>query len=110
MKMLKTSQHPYSDIIPMAGNHIEARLKNFMQWSDISAGYTSAEDLINSCDLDAAGKVSCAIQTTDLIAESYAAAARVYLHCRLYRYVINNTYSQKSNIHIIKPTSDFPAH
>lgn len=81
----------------MAGKHLEARLRSFLQWSDFSAGFPSPDALIDSCKLDARGKVSCAIKTTELIAESYAAAARIYLHCRLFRYLFEELPIRSSN-------------
>lgn len=74
-------------IAPMAGKVLETRLHNFQQWSDFSEGYSSPEALFAGCQLDASGKVMSPVDMTELIAESYVASAKVYLQCRLFRYV-----------------------
>ena len=69
------------------GQAISDRLDNFWQWSDLSNGYLTSQGLVDSCELDENGKIFTAIKTTELVAESYAAAAQIYLYCRLMRYV-----------------------
>ena len=68
------------------GNAIGGRLNNFWQWSDLSEGYVTSEELLNSCNLDETGKVFSHVKVTELIAETYVAAAQIYLYCRLLRF------------------------
>lgn len=77
---------PESTVVPIAGKVIEDRLDGFRQWSDLSEGHASAEDLLASCVLDQDGKVSCAVAVNELTAESYVAMAQIYLQCRVFRY------------------------
>lgn len=70
------------------GSAIEQRLHNFWQWSDLSKGYATSQELLDSCELDENGKVSSCIKVTELVAESYVAAAQIYLYCRLLRFVL----------------------
>ena len=67
------------------GRAISERLENFWQWSDLSQGHVTTQQLIDSCELDENGKVFTAKSTTELVAENYAAAPHVYLYCRLKR-------------------------
>ncbi|KAM5464524.1 hypothetical protein MferCBS49748_005408 [Microsporum ferrugineum] len=60
-------------------------LKSFHQWSELSDGYPSAEELLRSCDLDETGKVQTATKVTELTGETWVAAAQIYLYCRLLR-------------------------
>lgn len=68
------------------GSVITTRLENFWQWSDLSEGHASSQDLIDSCNLDENGKVFSPVKVTELIAETYVAAAQIYLFCRLLRF------------------------
>jgi hypothetical protein len=77
------------------GRAIGERLENFWQWSDLSMGYTTTQALLDSCELDENGKVFTAVKTTELVAESYAAAAQIYLYCRLMRKSRRHPYVQK---------------
>jgi hypothetical protein len=43
------------------------------------------EALLDSCVLDAAGKVDCPAKVTEVIGEAYVAAAQIYLQCRRFR-------------------------
>jgi hypothetical protein len=61
------------------------RLNNFWQWSDLSYGYVTSQELIDSCILNEDGHVSDPIKATELLGETYAAAAQIYLYCRLMR-------------------------
>ena len=47
-----------------------------------------AQELLDSCKLDEDGKVTTEAKVTELIAESYVAAAQIYLQCRLFRYAL----------------------
>ncbi|CAN9156882.1 unnamed protein product [Alternaria alternata] len=67
------------------GRVIGERLQNFQHHSDLSEGYPNRQALLDSCELDENGKVSTAVKTTELLAESYVAAAQIYLYCRLMR-------------------------
>jgi hypothetical protein len=69
----------------MVAREIEKRLENFHQWSDIHSGFATSEELLASCRLDENGKVTTAEEMTNIIAESYAASAQIYLHCRVFR-------------------------
>ncbi|EGD94244.1 hypothetical protein TESG_01765 [Trichophyton tonsurans CBS 112818] len=68
-----------------AAKVISKGLKTFHQWSELSEGYPSAEELLRSCDLDENGKVQTATKVTELTGETWVAAAQIYLHCRLLR-------------------------
>ncbi|OAL73298.1 hypothetical protein A7D00_3073 [Trichophyton violaceum] len=68
-----------------AAKVISKGLKSFHQWSELSDGYPSAEELLRSCDLDKNGKVQTATKVTELTGETWVAAAQIYLHCRLLR-------------------------
>lgn len=81
-------KYPSSDVIPTVGHAIEKVLNNFWQWSELNkTGYKSAQDMLDSCvlELDEAGKVTTKEKVTDLVGESYVAAAQIYLQCRLFR-------------------------
>ena len=78
-------QTPDSTILPHGAAKIEERLENFHQWSELSQGYVSSENLIRSCILDAYGKVNSPAKVTDLTGETWIIAAKLYLHCRFYR-------------------------
>lgn len=80
-----TQQNPESTIIPAAGKVLASRLHNFHQWSDLSEGHPTSAKLLSSCVLGPDGRVHTSREATELIAESYAAAAQVYLHCRLFK-------------------------
>lgn len=85
MLLLIRVQEPDSVIIPLGALKLEHRLAGFHQWSELSEGPTSVEALLDSCILDAAGKVDCPAKVTELIGEAYVAAAQIYLQCRLFR-------------------------
>ncbi|KAH8590662.1 fungal-specific transcription factor domain-containing protein [Bisporella sp. PMI_857] len=80
----RRQKYPNSDIIPTVGSAIEEVLSEFRQWSGLSEGCEGAEALFDSCEL-VDGKVTTREKVTELIAESYVAAAQIYLHCRLFR-------------------------
>jgi len=67
------------------GAVIGTRLDNFWQWSGLSQGYSTTAELLASCELDENGKVFTATKVTELVAESCAASAQVYLYCRMMR-------------------------
>ena len=67
------------------GHILESKLHNFQQWSDFSEAYITPEMMLAECKLDAAGKVMSPVDMTNIIAESYVAAAQIYLQCRLFR-------------------------
>jgi len=72
-------------VLPKVGLAFRKQLKDFFQWCDLGSGYKTAEDLFNACKLDKDGKVTTALEVTLLIAESYVAAAEIYLFCRFFR-------------------------
>jgi hypothetical protein len=71
--------------VPLVGKVIEDKLENFWQWFDLSERYDTSDAILASCTLDENGKVTTAEEVTRLIAESYVAAAQIYLQCRLFR-------------------------
>ncbi|KAK0744873.1 fungal-specific transcription factor domain-containing protein [Apiosordaria backusii] len=70
--------------LPVA-RKIKDKLNNFRQWSDLSEGYQTSQELLDSCELDENGKVATNVKVTELIGESYVAAAQIYLQCRVFR-------------------------
>lgn len=80
-------KHPDSPVNLSVGNAIADVLAKFWQWSGLSEGYETTEALFDSCIVDEHGKVSTREKVTELIAESYVAAAQIYLQCRLFRCV-----------------------
>lgn len=72
----------------MVAKAIELKLQNFRQWSDISEGYATSDELIADCTLDPEGHVTTPEKVTELVAESYVAAAQIYHMCRLLRCVL----------------------
>ena len=83
-----STQRPFSDVYPAVGRELEKQLENFSQWSDLSEGHETCEALLTSCVLDGNGKVNSAERVTELVAETYVAAAQIYLQCRFFRCVI----------------------
>jgi hypothetical protein len=77
---------PNSTIIPLGAQALKRRLKNFHQWSELSDGYGSAEELLRSCVLNSDGLVESATTVTELTAEAWVQAAQLYLQCRFFRY------------------------
>ncbi|KAH7327172.1 fungal-specific transcription factor domain-containing protein [Rhexocercosporidium sp. MPI-PUGE-AT-0058] len=78
------------------GRAIGERLNNFWQWSELSLGYPTSLDLMNSCILDENGHVSDATKATELLAETYTAAGQIYLYCRLMRKPRNHPIVQQT--------------
>lgn len=83
----KLSMDPHRLAVQKLGQVIGELLQDFWQWSDLSLGYVTSRELVNSCELNENGKIFTAIKTTELVAESYGAATQIYLFCRLMRYV-----------------------
>lgn len=79
---------PDSPIPSVGANRLERTLENFKQWSDFSAGYPSTSELLNSCALDETGKVSNPTKVTELTGETWVCAAKIYLQCRYFRFVL----------------------
>ena len=63
-------------------------LEGFSQWSDVTPfGHALGEALFASCVVDGeTGWVGTREEVTSLVAESYVAAAQVYVLCRVFRY------------------------
>lgn len=83
-------KRPDSVIIPITGHEIENVLDTMWQWTPIASTiHTTSEALLKACreSLNEEGKVASAAAVTELTAASYLAAAQIYLHCRLFRYV-----------------------
>ena len=65
---------------------MERKLKDFWQWCELSDGYSTSQELLDSCELDDEGNVIDAGKVTLLGAEAHAASARLYLQCRFKRF------------------------
>jgi hypothetical protein len=80
-----------SIIIPLAAKELEKKLKKLRQWSELSPNpaqnHASAESLIESCQLNEQGLVTTEREVTDLGAEAWVQAARIYLQFRFFRSV-----------------------
>ena len=85
MLLADKTQSPDSTVIPHGAKRIEARLKVFRQWSDLSEGYATVEEMFDACVLDSEGKVDSAAMVTDLTGQTYVQTALLYLYCRFYR-------------------------
>ncbi|KAE9378263.1 hypothetical protein N431DRAFT_461797 [Stipitochalara longipes BDJ] len=81
----RMNESPDSMILPHGARKLEARLTNFHQWSDLSPGYNTADELLTSCVLDTNGQVNCPAKITELTGETWVAAAQIYLQCRVFR-------------------------
>jgi hypothetical protein len=81
----RMDEDPTSTIIPLGARAIEERLVNFRQWSELSEGYASPEELLDSCVLNSQGLVDSATKVTELTAEAWVQTARIYLQCRFFR-------------------------
>ena len=82
----RLQKDPQSTVIKLGADRLLKRLKNFWQWSDLSPGHATTQDLFDSCVLDEQGKVSDRATVTQLTAHAWVPAAEIYLHCRFYRY------------------------
>jgi hypothetical protein len=71
------------------------QLTNFRQTSELSNGYDSTDELLASCILDNDGLVQCATKVTELTAETWVHAAKIYLCCRFFRYA-HDRYAPQS--------------
>ncbi|CAP65460.1 uncharacterized protein PODANS_6_9613 [Podospora anserina S mat+] len=78
-------RRPYSLAQLATANGIKDILSNFRQWSALSNGYNTFQELLDSCELNDKGKVNTEAKVTELIGESYVAAAQIYLQCRVFR-------------------------
>jgi hypothetical protein len=72
-------------IFPPGAEEIGRGLINFRQFSDLSKGYETRKALLDSCKLNSDGKVDCPAKVTELTAETWVAAAQIYLYCRFFR-------------------------
>jgi len=72
--------------MPLGAKKIEEILTNFRQWSQLSCGSMTGEELLASCKLNDKGEVDCPIKITELGGEAWVAAAQIYLQCRFFRY------------------------
>ncbi|ATY64255.1 hypothetical protein A9K55_003836 [Cordyceps militaris] len=80
-----TVQDPNSQVYLEAAKVIHERLGRLRQWSEISDGYQSAEELFDSCTLDSSSHVQTVAKVTELTAEAWRTAAQIYLVCRFFR-------------------------
>jgi hypothetical protein len=78
-------QAPDSTIFPQGAEVIKQRLINFRQFSELSEGYETRKALLDSCKLNSDGKVDSSVKVTELTAETWVAAAQIYLYCRFFR-------------------------
>ena len=72
-------------ILPSGARKLQDRLTNFRQWSDLSPGYATTRETLESCILDEKGHVNCEAKITELTGEAWVAAAQIYLQCRFFR-------------------------
>ncbi|KAF7550309.1 hypothetical protein G7Z17_g5794 [Cylindrodendrum hubeiense] len=70
----------------LVAKDLERLLTNFWQWSDLSEGHATAEEMLQRLSIGSKGKVDNPIHVTEIIAEGYVAAAQIYLQCRVFRY------------------------
>ncbi|KAF2174960.1 hypothetical protein K469DRAFT_530027, partial [Zopfia rhizophila CBS 207.26] len=69
-------------------NELDASLDRLTQWSEENKnGYPSSRELLTACKsrLDSNGKSTSEADVTDLTAESYRIAAKIYIKCRALR-------------------------
>lgn len=78
-------EDPNSQVYLEAAKVIHERLGRLRQWSEISDGYQSAEELFDSCTLDSSSHVQTVAKVTELTAEAWRTAAQIYLVCRFFR-------------------------
>ncbi|KAK5659444.1 hypothetical protein OQA88_645 [Cercophora sp. LCS_1] len=67
-------QNPNSSVVPLAASKIKTRLSKMQQWCRWAEGtvwgYATAEELMNSCELDDGGKVQDGLKVTQLSAHA----------------------------------------
>ncbi|CAH0000683.1 unnamed protein product [Clonostachys byssicola] len=83
----RIAELPDSPILPHAADALMRRLENFRQTSELSRGHETTAQLLESCILDERGLVHCATKVTELTAETWVQAAKIYLCCRFFRSV-----------------------
>jgi hypothetical protein len=93
-------------ILPHGARRLAQRLTHFQQWSELSPGYPSVKELLDSCELDENGQVTCAAKVTELTGETLVSAAQIYLQCRFFRYTILSLLSASSQITDLHITGD----
>ncbi|KAK7745666.1 hypothetical protein SLS62_009707 [Diatrype stigma] len=77
---------PQSEMPPRVGERLLEQLDNFRQWSELSEGCKTTDELFASCRPDRDGKVSDdKAKVVELTAESWVWCAKIYLQCRLFR-------------------------
>ncbi|KAK6331487.1 hypothetical protein TWF730_004569 [Orbilia blumenaviensis] len=79
------AKDPGPEVWPIVAGTLRTRLERVQQWSELSEGYSHAQELLDACILDEDGLVKTKEEATDLIAESYIQAALIYLECRFFR-------------------------
>ncbi|KAL1835889.1 hypothetical protein VTJ49DRAFT_5910 [Mycothermus thermophilus] len=91
---------PQSTVVPTAASVLRKKLRNFWQWSEHSQGYSSSEELFDSCtNLDENGHVTDAVKVTELSAHAWVPAAEIYLHCRVFR-------KPRTHPHVVRSLND----
>jgi hypothetical protein len=74
-----------SDFLPIGAQVINDKLVNFRQWSELSEGYDTTQELLDSVVLGDDGLVDCGTKVTELSGEAWVQASRLYLQCRFFR-------------------------
>ncbi|TGJ64117.1 hypothetical protein EYR41_010193 [Orbilia oligospora] len=74
-----------TEVWPTFAGKIRTELERVRQWSDLSEGYSHAQELLDACILDENGLVKTKEEATDLTAQTYIQAALIYLECRFFR-------------------------
>jgi hypothetical protein len=72
-------------VVRLGADRLAKRLQNFWQWSTLSHGHQTYEELIASNKLGEDGKVCDPAAVTELTAYAWVPAAEIYLNCRVYR-------------------------
>lgn len=72
-------------MVRLAARRLANRLATFWQWSTLSEGHRTYEEIMASWKLGEDGTVTDPAAVTELTAYAWVPAADIYLHCRLYR-------------------------
>lgn len=84
-------------MIPVLAQTILNRIERLVQWSDLSGGYASTEELLDACPTNSEGHIEEPWQMVALGAECWKKAAQIYLLCRLLRYVVVSSDDHEKN-------------
>ena len=102
--LIDDTQNQKSAIYPAVGAALARPLASLRQWSDLSNGFPTSAALIAvaAAELNADQLVTTAERVNELIAESYVAAAQIYLHCRLLKKPRSHVDVQEPRDRLIK--------